>query len=140
MQHRFATAADLDRLADWNRQLIEDERADNPMDASQLRERMRGWLAASYRAVIFEIDAQPVGYALYLPDEDGIYPRQLFVDRAQRRRGIGRRAVERLRTQVFPSGTRVTLRVLVHNEPALAFWRALGFADHAVTLALGSAR
>jgi hypothetical protein len=31
MEHRFAAVADLDRLAHWNRQLIEDERAENPL-------------------------------------------------------------------------------------------------------------
>ena len=51
-----------------------------------------------------------------------------------RRRGIGRRIVERLRAEVFPRGMRVTVEVLVHNERALAFWRAVGFADHAVAM------
>ena len=67
MEHRFATEADLDRLAAWNRELIEDERADNPMDQPALRERMRGWLAGEYRAVLFEEGGEPVAYALYRP-------------------------------------------------------------------------
>ena len=60
--------------------------------------------------------------------------RQLFVDRAQRRRGLGRRIVEVLREEIFPRGVRVTIQVLVHNERAIAFWRAVGFRDHAIAM------
>ena len=134
MQHRCATGADLDLLAAWNRLLNEDERAENLLDVEALRERMRGFLAGEYRAEIFEEAGVPVGYALFRPDENGVHLRQLFVERAQRRRGIGRGIVECLHAEIFPRGVRVTVEVLVHNERALAFWRAVGFADHAVAL------
>lgn len=64
---RFATAADLPLLAQMNRKLIRDERADNPMSVLQLEERMRGWLDGEYRAVLFERDEAPVAYALSGP-------------------------------------------------------------------------
>jgi ribosomal protein S18 acetylase RimI-like enzyme len=134
LQHRVATGDDLDLLAAWNRQLNEDERAANLLGVDALRERMRGFLAAEYTAVIFEEDGAPVGYALFRPDENGVYLRQLFVDRAQRRRGIGRRILERLHAEVFPRGVRVTIEVLVHNDRAIAFWRAAGFTDHAIAM------
>ena len=134
MEHRVATDADLDLLAVWNRHLNEDERAENLLDVDRLRERMRGFLAGEYRALIFEEAGTALGYALFRPDENGVHLRQLFVDRAQRRRGIGRRIVERLHMEVFPRGVRVTVEALVHNERALAFWRAVGFADHAVAM------
>jgi ribosomal protein S18 acetylase RimI-like enzyme len=134
MEHRVPTDADLDLLAVWNRHLNEDERAENLLGVEPLRERMRGFLAGEYRALIFEEAGTPLGYALFRPDENGIHLRQLFVDRAQRRRGVGRRIVECLHAEVFPRGVRVTAEVLVHNEAALAFWRAIGFTDHAVAL------
>lgn len=134
MRHSVATDADLDLLAVWNLHLIEDERAETPLDVAQLRKRMRGFLAGEYRAVIFEEAGARVGYALFRSDENGIHLRQLFVDRAQRRRGVGRRIVERLHAEIFPRGVRVTVDVLVPNEAALAFWRAVGFADHAISL------
>lgn len=134
MQHRVATDADLDRLAAWNRELNQDEGAENLLGVDALRERMRGFLAGEYTAVIFEEDGAPVGYALFRPDENGVYVRQLFVDRAQRRRGVGRRILERLHAEVFPRGVRVTIEVLVHNERAIGFWRAVGFTDHAIAM------
>jgi hypothetical protein len=73
---RTATDADLPLLAPWNRELIEDEGADNPTTVLQLALRLRGWLAADYSAVIFEQAGAPVAYALFVPDEGGIYLRQ----------------------------------------------------------------
>jgi GNAT superfamily N-acetyltransferase len=134
MRYRVATDADLDLLVDWNRQLIEDERADTPRDDTFLRERMRDFFAGGYRALIFEEVGVAVGYALYRPDEYGIQLRHLFVDRARRRRGAGRQIVERLVAEVFPRGARIKLDVLVHNDRGLAFWRAVGFTDHSVAL------
>ena len=134
MRQRAATAAALPLLARWNQELIEDEHADTALGLTQLEERMRGWLAASYRAVIFETDDGPVGYALHRPDESGVHLRQLFVARTCRRRGLGREAVRLLLREVLPRGVRVSLEVLDHNEAALAFWRALGFRPHAQTL------
>jgi hypothetical protein len=35
-----------------------------------------------------------------------------------------------------PPGGDLTLEVLVHNSTGIAFWRALGFQDHALSLRL----
>jgi GNAT superfamily N-acetyltransferase len=131
---RFAGEADLPLLAAWNEQLIEDERAVTRLDRAGLEARMRVWIAAEYRAVLFEEAGQPVGYALFRPDEAGVYLRQFFVARERRRRGLGRRAVGLLLEYAFPRGCRVSLQVLNQNAAGLAFWRALGFADSAQTL------
>jgi GNAT superfamily N-acetyltransferase len=131
---RAATAADVKRLAAWNRELIEDQRSETQLDLAGLEARMRRWLAGDYRAVIFEADAGPAGYALYRSDEDGVHLRQLYVARPLRRLGIGREAVQRLLRDELPRGARVWLQVLEHNATGLAFWRALGFRPHARTL------
>ena len=136
MQIRDATEADLSQLAQWNRELIEDERADNPMTAGQLELRMRGWLGGDYQAVIFEEGSTPVAYALFLPDEGDINLRQFFVARAHRRRGIGREAMRLFRERCVPAGASLSLEVLVHNQSALAFWRALGMREHAIRFRL----
>ena len=39
--------------------------------------------------------------------------------------------------EVWPEGARVTVEVLVHNRVGVAFWRALGFQDYALTLESG---
>lgn len=47
------TDNDLDQLALMNKQLIEDEKHDNPMNVDQLRVRMRDFLHTDYKAYIF---------------------------------------------------------------------------------------
>ena len=134
VKHRFAAEHDLPLLAELNHQLIHDENADNPMTPRQLEERIRHWLASQYQAVLFELAANTVGYALFRLDEDGVYLRHFFICRTMRRRGYGRAAVGLLLREVLPKGRRVTVEVLHHNESALAFWKAVGFMDHARTL------
>ena len=61
---RPATLADAAVLAEMNHRLIRDEGHRNRMTVPELRERMEGWLRGEYRAVAFELEGAPVGYAL----------------------------------------------------------------------------
>ena len=140
MHLREATTEDLPLLAELNRQLIQDQQSPNPMSVAELEARMRGWLVAEYRAALFEIDSQPVAYGLFRPDDGDIRLRQFFVARAFRRQGIGRRAIEAFRQRFVPPGAALTLEVLVHNSAGLAFWRALGFQEHALSFRLAPSR
>jgi ribosomal protein S18 acetylase RimI-like enzyme len=135
MTYRIATLDDCRLLAGLNHQLLEDERHRNrSMTLAQLEERMRGFLSGEYRAVIFQEEGEVVAYALYREQADEIYLRQLFVARDRRRRGIGRRAMEILRTEIWPGNKRLTVDVLLHNTPAIAFWRAVGYRDYLLGL------
>lgn len=131
---RYAMAADLALLAEWNHQLIRDEGHRNPMTVEQLAERMSGWLRGEYRAVIFSAEESPVAYALYKEEPQLIYLRQMFVRRDRRRDGLGRAAWEILRTQIWPRSIRLTVEVLCANHAAVAFWRSMGYHDYALTL------
>lgn len=121
-------------LAELNQQLIRDEGNRNPMTVPELEQRMKGWLTSEYAAVIFENYSEAVAYALYCEQPEEIYLRQLFVARKRRRQGIGRQAVEILRTKIWPANKRLTVGVLVQNTAALAFWRAVGYKDYSLTL------
>jgi predicted acetyltransferase len=134
MTIRPATLDDSPLLAELNHQLIHDEGHRNRMTVSELEQRMREWLGGIYRAVIFEDHGKVVAYALYCENPDDVYLRQLFVVRHRRRQGIGRQAVEMLRSQVWPHDKRLTVDVLVTNQAALAFWRAAGYTDYCLTL------
>jgi ribosomal protein S18 acetylase RimI-like enzyme len=131
---RNADTTDLPQLVIWNEQLIEDENAPYRLERPALEKRMEGWLAADYRAVVFEVAGRAVGYALFRPEDDGFHLRQFVIERGERRRGHGRKAVALLMKQAFAPGARVTLQVLNENAAGLAFWRAVGFADAAQTL------
>ena len=134
MTYRFATHEDCALLGELNHQLIRDEGHRNPMNAAELSKRMEQWIKQEYRAVIFENGETTAGYALFREDEKEIYLRQLFVCRDERKRGIGKKAMNLLRTEIWPAHKRITVEVLVANEAAVRFWRAIGFQDYALTL------
>jgi predicted acetyltransferase len=134
MRIRFAGPNDCPLLAQLNQQLIQDEGHRNRMTLAELEVRMNEWLASEYRAVICEDAGEVVGYALFREQPDEIYLRQLFIVRHRRRQGLGRQAIEILRTQIWPTTKRLTVEVLMHNSRAIAFWRAVGYADYALTL------
>lgn len=140
MKHRYASDEDIPLLADLNHQLIQDERAPNPMSVRELAERMRAWLHGDYRAVFFELAAETVAYALFRSSEEGLYLRQFFVSRAHRRRGIGRQAIEIFREQVVSPDQALSLEVFVHNEAGIAFWQAVGFEQHTLSFRIGPKR
>ncbi|SRR6266511_970176 len=134
MIYRRATADDCPLLAELNHQLIHDEKHRNQMAVPELEQRMKDWLAGEYEAILFEDTGEVVAYALYQEQREEIYLRQLFVVRHRRRQGIGRRAVRILRSEIWPKTERLTVDVLVQNEVALGFWRAMGYRDYCLTL------
>jgi GNAT superfamily N-acetyltransferase len=99
LNYRRATLSDCVRLAELNHQLIHDEGHRNRMTVPELEQRMKGWLASEYAAILFENDGEVVAYALYREQPEEIYLRQLFVTRNRRRKGIGREVVKILRSR-----------------------------------------
>jgi predicted acetyltransferase len=134
MKFRAATLDDCQRLAELNHQLIRDEGHRNPMTVPELEQRMRGWLSGKYRAVIYEEGDEVVAYALFREQPDNIHLRQFFVVRHRRSQGIGRRAIEILRSQIWPKTKRLTVDVLIANKRGLAFWRQVGYTDYCLSL------
>ena len=134
MTHRRATKDDCPLLAELNHQLIRDEGHRNRMTVPELEQRMRGWLAGEYVAILFEEGGEVVAYALYREQPEEIYLRQLFVTRTRRREGLGKKAMHLLFSEVWPKTKRLTVEVLVANTAAVAFWRAVGYRDHSLAL------
>ena len=134
MTFRAATLDDCPRLAELNHQLIRDEGHRNRMTITELQQRIRGWISDEYRAVIYEDGGEVVAYALFREQVEEICLRQLFVVRHRRSQGIGRRAIEILRSQVWPKTKRLTVEVLAANKRAISFWRSVGYTDYALSL------
>jgi predicted acetyltransferase len=135
---KYAADSDLPLLAEWNHQLIRDEGHSNKMGVVELQERMSVWLNESYRAVMFYVDAAPIGYALFRSETELVYLRQLFIARPERRKGLGRIVVGILRVEIWPLGKRITVDVLTSNLGGVAFWRAVGYKDYSLMLELDS--
>ena len=95
---------------------------------------MVGWLQGDYAAVIFVLAGVDMGYALYRCEPKYVYLRQFWVDGTYRGRGIGRFALQWLQQNPWREAKQIRIEVLVDNERAIAFWRAVGFADYALTM------
>ncbi|MFD1775034.1 GNAT family N-acetyltransferase [Paenibacillus rhizophilus] len=129
-----ASGADLDQLAELNRQLIEDEKHDNTMNKEQLKERMKRFLEGEYRAYLFTEDGEVKGYALVDHSRNPLYLRQFFICRHCRRNGYGRAAFT---TLAWYLGTdRLDIEVMHWNERAYSFWKSLGFRERSIYMRL----
>jgi ribosomal protein S18 acetylase RimI-like enzyme len=114
-------------LAEMNKQLIEDEKANNPMDIIQLKNRMVDFLNNGYKAFFFIVNKEIVGYALCDMKKEPKYLRQFFIKREERRKGYGQSAFEKLlkKTDI----KEVEIDVLKWNETGIKFWEKIGFVE-----------
>ena len=136
MEFRKAVPEDAAFLAPMNKRMIEDQRHRNPMDVSELRARMEAWLQGEYEAVYAEEAGTVLAYVLFRREPDGIYLRQMFVERGHRKRGMGRTLFQWAETHLW-GGRMVRLEVLVDNDAGIRFWKSLGFGEYSLTLEKG---
>ena len=133
---RIATQADVSLLASMNERLMRDEGNRSRLTQKSLEPRMSRWLAGDYRAAIFSLDGEPMGYALWKPKSDHVHLRQYYVEPAFRRKGYGKAGIKLLMNNAWGEFARVRLEVLVGNETGLSFWKSIGFEDYCVTMEL----
>ena len=121
------TKDDIDKLAILNKELIEDEKSDNPMSIEELKERMCGFLNGDYYAYFFMKENNVVGYALVNHSSNPLYLRQFFIDRMYRKQHIGAKAFELLLEELRTDC--IDLEVLSRNEVGMNFWESCGFVE-----------
>jgi len=133
---RPATLADAEELAVMNRQLIEDEKHDNPMTISELEERMKGFLTDGYEAIMCTGDqSKTIGYALINKTAKPLYLRQFFINRNERRKGYGRRFFNELLEHLYTNA--IDIEVMIWNEAGKAFWESLNFQPRSLYMRYG---
>jgi GNAT superfamily N-acetyltransferase len=131
---RPATPADVPAIGRLIRGLAEYERLAHALtlDEDRLREHLFG--ARPFAEVLLAEEAGAVvGFALFFHNystfraEPGIYLEDLFVEPAHRGKGHGKALMRALARLAVDRGCgRLDWLVLHWNEPALAFYRALG--------------
>jgi ribosomal protein S18 acetylase RimI-like enzyme len=105
-----------------------------PLSALDVRiERWRGMLAGRQSCtLVAELDGRIVGFGRCGAPSDPIFGargevKHLFVDNAHARRGVGRALLGGLARELKRQGfSGIGLGVVKENEPAIAFYRALG--------------
>lgn len=132
---RIAGETECRLLAGMNKELIEDEGSTNPMNVTELEERMRQFLLDGWAVELLEHDGEPVGYILYRTrqnerGQDELYIRQFFIRRENRGRGFGRAGIDLFMRERAEPGTIVVLDVLEVNGQGRLFWQAMGFLPY----------
>lgn len=132
MQLQKCTMKDVPKLALLNKQLIDDEKSDNPMNIKELESRMKGFLETDYSAYFFIEDSQIIGYALIRNTSDPVYLRQFLIDRKYRKQHYGARAFQMLVQHLDIK--EIDLEVLPWNKDGLAFWKHCGFNETCIAM------
>lgn len=133
MKIQLASEADSPILAQLNAWLIKDEGHRNAMSLLDLQARMKAWLNSDYQAALFIENGDIAGYALWRKDPEFIYIRQFFICESYRGQAIGKKAFTQLK-DVYWSGQRLRLDVLIENLRGLNFWRSVGFGEYCLTM------
>ncbi len=88
---------------------------------------------ATARALIAELDAEPVGYAVWFASystwlgRNGLYLEDLYVTPEMRGRGVGKAILRQLAALAVAQGCgRMEWSVLDWNAPAIAFYESVG--------------
>jgi L-amino acid N-acyltransferase YncA len=86
--------------------------------------------------LVAELDGEVVGWAGFAAYDDpaeyyaGVAESALYVDRAARRRGVGRALLEALATEAAGRGRyKLTAKIFTTNESSIALFRACGWSD-----------
>ena len=127
MRIKKCSFEDVDKLAELNKQLIEDEKSDNKMNLKDLKSRMNMFLQTDYSAFFFLEDNEVIGYALVNEHSKPMYLRQFLIERKYRRNHFGSKAIELLINELAIS--EIDIEVLSWNETGLKFWEKCGFVE-----------
>ena len=134
------TKEDLDQMVALFRQLDNDEIADYAKIGLQMEEVGDFYLADKIEedsGFIAMCDGKIVGMVSNVEAagyENAMYLSRLVVDTNCRRKGIGRRLMERAMNNNNARGKRTILNASVRNYAALSLYKSLGFAVHSQTM------
>lgn len=129
MQLVEAAAADADLLGEMNQGLRRDQGSVDATSVADLAERMRGFLQSGWTVLLFKDAGVTLGYAMFRPEDDGIYLFGFYIAPEGRRGGLGREALQALIDGPWKGAARVRLDVRISNPAGHAFWQAMGFTD-----------
>lgn len=130
MEIRKCDDNDLNLLAKFNKQLIEDENSDNSMNIKQLEERMKVFIKGDYNAYFFLVNEVVVGYALINHTLSPLYLRQFHIEREHRKKGYGKKAFHLLKETLNVQA--MDIEVFTWNEEGRAFWESCGFKERSI--------
>lgn len=136
IQIRSATAADVAEMLRLVRELADFERASDRVRATE-EDLLRDGFGDRpvFQSIVADAGGRLAGFTLFFPNystwegRPGLYLEDLYVERAHRGTGLGRRLLAAVAAQAVARGyTRLDLAVLDWN-PARAFYEGLGMVE-----------
>ena len=121
------TINDIKILAELNKQLIKDEKANNKMDINNLENRMKEFLNNGYKAYFLKTENDIIGYALCDITKNPIYLRQYFIKKEERRKHYGKLGFRKLIELLGVD--KMEIDVYKWNSVGIKFWESLGFIE-----------
>ena len=95
-----------------------------------LLKRLLGFLNKGYTANLFSLEGNDVGYALWVPHENGFELCYLIISTDFHRKGFGRQAFDILRAKFWGNESVVSVKVAGGNAAGIAFFENLSKKDH----------
>ena len=134
MTIRPATPSDVPAILNFIRELATYERAPDAVVATEADLLRDGWgPTPRFKAIIAEVDAAPVGFALYFTTystwrgHHGIRLEDIYVTPTMRGKGIGKALLARIAQIAIAEGCpRLEWDVLDWNAPAIAVYERIG--------------
>ena len=133
VEFKKAELKDVKILGAMNKRLIDDEGHSNPMNIYELTERMRNFIVNEYEAYLIVKENEISGYCLFRDDKEYIYIRQLYVERNNRKMGLGKSCIQWLKSNLWIN-RKIRMDVLSKNTNGIEFWRKIGFKDYCITM------
>jgi ribosomal protein S18 acetylase RimI-like enzyme len=123
-----ASEDDIPGLFIMNKQLMEDEEFDRPLNDENLRKRWEEFLTQNkYQVLLFILEDDIIGYAVVHMDQSPLYLRHFFIKREFRRMGNGSNCFHEMLNHLNTST--IDLDVMSWNERGFKFWKSLGFTE-----------
>ena len=140
MDYRFADFTDIPLLVEAASRLIGEQGLAERLRPAELERRFWDWLGGDCRAVIFEEQGVPAGYALYRHAASTVELKHFYVQQELRGGPSEREVFELLREEIWRPGVRVRVEAPIANEGSRRFWEEMGFRESAITLELDQAQ
>ncbi|MFW6288931.1 MAG: NUDIX domain-containing protein [Spirochaetota bacterium] len=139
LTYDHADESDLPQLAVFNAALLDEQRIVTDLEPVELENRLRGYLADGYLAVLFRWDGQPVGYCLYRLYPKYAYVRHLYVDESVSKKLGLADALSLLRNKEFADYASIRHDVPESAKERLRIWESMGFRPRSTRVELHTA-
>jgi len=139
LTYERADESDLPTLGSFNAALLDEQRIVVDLEPAELENRLSGYLADGYQAVLFKWDGRPVGYCLYRLYPKYAYVRHLYVDESVSKKLSIADAFSLLRNSEFSDYASIRHDVPDSAKERLHVWESMGFRPRSVRVELHTA-